>query len=109
MITIAVFYLKGMLLVMPLLPDCLLNKYTGLFCPLCGATRSLDSILCFDVYGSIRYNPLLYFILLLIIFSKYIKQFLRIYSIIFIFFVFVFTIARNLPFKILKFLSDPLN
>lgn len=51
----------------PILP-CYINKLTGLYCPGCGMTRALHSILRLEFYQALRYNglsfimPLLYII-----------------------------------------------
>lgn len=37
---------------------CLFHELTGLYCPGCGITRALVSLLSLDVYQAIRYNAL---------------------------------------------------
>ena len=39
---------------------CVFNEVTGLFCPGCGVTRMLKSMLKLDFYQAFRYNPLLF-------------------------------------------------
>ncbi|MDO5295212.1 MAG: DUF2752 domain-containing protein [bacterium] len=40
-------------------PKCVLYELTGLYCPGCGTTRAVRSLLCGDFYKALRYNPLL--------------------------------------------------
>ena len=47
---------------------CPIHKLTGLYCPGCGLTRMLLSILKLDFYKALRYNPLLFIMLPFIIF-----------------------------------------
>ena len=42
-----------------LFPKCVFYELTGLYCPGCGSTRVLRSLLCGDLSGAWRYNPLL--------------------------------------------------
>ena len=42
---------------------CLFHLLTGLYCPGCGVTRMLQSILKFDFYAAFRYNQLLFIML----------------------------------------------
>lgn len=42
----------------PIFP-CLFNKLTGLYCPGCGMTRALHSLMHFNFYQAIRYNVLI--------------------------------------------------
>jgi hypothetical protein len=39
------------------LGECALVDVCGLYCPACGGTRALASLLRFDVISSIKYNP----------------------------------------------------
>jgi len=43
----------------PLLPPCAIRAATGLYCPGCGGTRALLSMLDHDFRAALRYNPLL--------------------------------------------------
>jgi len=38
---------------------CIIHGLTGLYCPGCGASRALASLLRFDFYQAFRWNPLL--------------------------------------------------
>lgn len=37
-------------------PTCMIHKYTGLYCPACGNTRSVLSLLDGNLFLSLRYN-----------------------------------------------------
>lgn len=39
---------------------CVFHELTGLYCPGCGATRMIVSLLQFDFYQAFRFNPLLF-------------------------------------------------
>ena len=39
---------------------CVFKSITGFYCPGCGVTRMLKSMLVFDFYQAFRYNPLLF-------------------------------------------------
>lgn len=39
---------------------CVFNEITGLYCPGCGLTRMLKSMLKLDFYQAFRYNPLMF-------------------------------------------------
>ena len=41
----------------PILP-CVFNKVTGLYCPGCGMTRAVNSIMNFKFYQALRFNAL---------------------------------------------------
>ena len=83
---------------------CLFHKITNFYCPGCGITRMLYSLIKLDVYQAFRYNPLV-FILLIgyilifiynLIFSKKIKLSKRnIYLLLFI--VILYGVLRNIP------------
>lgn len=88
--------------------DCPIKKTIGLYCPGCGITRMLLSILQLDFYQAFRYNPLLFiclpfFIFFLIegIISKkeplYNKIPTKIWVII-IAILIIYGILRNIPF-----------
>lgn len=42
---------------------CPFHKLTGLYCPGCGITRCILSLLKFEFYASFRYNPLVFILL----------------------------------------------
>lgn len=45
---------------------CWFRKKLGLYCPGCGGTRMVQSILKLDFYQAFRYNPLVFVLLALI-------------------------------------------
>ncbi|MFA8300233.1 MAG: DUF2752 domain-containing protein [Hyphomicrobiales bacterium] len=45
---------------------------TGFYCPGCGSQRAVHALLHFDFYGILRYNPLFYLGILVIMYSLYI-------------------------------------
>lgn len=52
---------------------CLINKITHLYCPGCGVTRMLLSILNLNFYQAFRYNPYLFILLIITIIYQIIK------------------------------------
>lgn len=52
---------------------CLFHKITNLYCPGCGVTRLLFSLLKLDFYQAFRYNPLIFILLILYIIYKLIS------------------------------------
>ncbi len=46
------------------------HKITNLYCPGCGATRMLFSLIRLDFYQAFRYNPLVFILGVLCIFYK---------------------------------------
>ncbi len=62
-----------------LLPGCPLYLLTGIWCPGCGATRSLHSLLTGDVASFFTYNPLFAVALPLVVFllARFIVRLLR--------------------------------
>ena len=48
--------------------ECPIHKLTGLYCPGCGLTRMIKSILLLDFYQAFRYNQLLFISLPFVIF-----------------------------------------
>ena len=42
---------------------CIFNKITGLYCPVCGATRAIYSLLELNFYQALRYNILIVILL----------------------------------------------
>ena len=61
-IIILVLYLLISIVFHPVIP-CVFHEVTGLYCPGCGISRMLISILKFDFYQAFRYNPLLFIML----------------------------------------------
>ena len=59
--------------------DCVVNKFTGLYCAGCGMTRALYSLIQLDFYQAFRYNVLsivlLPIIVLYVLFEIYAKIF----------------------------------
>ncbi len=47
--------------------QCIYKKYFGFYCTGCGFTRMMRSIFRFEFYQAFRYNPLLFFLLILFI------------------------------------------
>ena len=101
-----------------LLPPCIFHETTGLHCPGCGATRSLNSLLHGDLLSALDFNPLfvaiLPFLLLFIVDETYhfvterhlISQRLgpkmawaAVIAIV------LFGILRNLPFEPFRYLA----
>ena len=87
---------------------CIINKITGLYCPGCGITRMLLSILKLDFYQAFRYNPLLFIFLILFIVYQIIKlitiQFfnkdIKLNNYVYIFLLIItigFGVIRNIP------------
>lgn len=64
-ITILIFILIGILFIFKLgikIP-CPFHTITGFYCPGCGITRCIISLLHFDFYRAFRYNPLVFILL----------------------------------------------
>lgn len=52
---------------------CLFHKITNLYCPGCGVTRLLFSLLKLDFYQAFRYNPLIFVLLICYVIYKLIN------------------------------------
>lgn len=52
---------------------CLFHKFTGLYCPGCGITRAIFSLLEFNIVAAIKYNLLLFTVVPILLFYFYIK------------------------------------
>ena len=52
---------------------CVFHEITGFYCPGCGVTRMLFSLLKLDFYQAFRYNPLLFILLILFLMCKIIE------------------------------------
>lgn len=87
---------------------CPIKTITGLYCPGCGITRMLLSIIQLDFYQAFRYNPLLFitlpifiiFFLNTLIIKKeplYNKISNKVWTIVIIIFI-AYGILRNIPF-----------
>lgn len=86
---------------------CIFNKITGLYCPGCGITRMIISLLKGDIYQAFRYNPLIFIevpiIVILLIFeklfknNKYIKKVINTIFIILLIITITFGVLRNIP------------
>lgn len=87
--------------------DCPFHKLTGLYCPGCGITRLIFSLIKFDFYQAFRYNPLVFIMMItffiyeiLNIFIKKDIMLLKIkkeYALILLIIVLLFGILRNIP------------
>ena len=89
---------------------CIFHEITGLYCPGCGITRMIISILNLDFYQAFRYNPLVFILspLLILIVSNEIycylfdkdnkldKKFSKLLIFLVILFL-VFGVLRNIP------------
>ncbi|QJD88444.1 DUF2752 domain-containing protein [Cohnella herbarum] len=81
---------------------CPFRELTGLYCPGCGATRAILSLLDLDVHQAYRYNPLIF--ILLPLFALYFiahKKRLRIMSngvmAVMLILTLAFGLLRNIP------------
>lgn len=86
---------------------CFFHKVTGLYCPGCGITRMILSLVKGDYYQAFRYNPLLFLLLPLFLFlilnyflgyrllKKEMQE--KIYIFIIILLI-LFGVLRNIPF-----------
>ncbi len=84
--------------------ECPFHFITGFYCPGCGITRMLFSLLRLDIYQAFRYNPMVFILLVLYIIYYIIKNILKIkivipnyvyYSIIGL--LIVYAVLRNIP------------
>lgn len=83
---------------------CLFNKITHLYCPGCGITRMLFSLIKLDFYQAFRYNPLIFILLIFslliiaynLIFHKKIK-FSQNFNYILLAIIVLYGIIRNVP------------
>lgn len=108
-VALLILYLlkDGLFSLLSLLPSCFLYSHFKLYCPACGNTRSLSSLLQGNLLTALSYN-IVPFLVLLIVFAGYIE--LATYSfgthrrilprrlsvyIILIIFVFLYLLLRN--------------
>lgn len=52
---------------------CLFRKITGYYCPGCGITRLLFSLIKLEIYQAFRFNPLVFLFIILFLVCKIIK------------------------------------
>lgn len=83
---------------------CIFHKLTNLYCPGCGITRMIEALINLNVYQAIRYNPLVFILLILgviyIIVCIFKKSFIKISAnklIMLVGVIFLFWILRNIP------------
>lgn len=76
---------------------CIFHDLTGFYCPGCGITRMLFSILKLDFYQAFRYNPLVFILLIGSIICKLFKIKLPKYtSYVLLVIVIIYGILRNI-------------
>ncbi len=92
---------------------CVFHELTGLYCPGCGITRLLFSLLELNFYQAFRSNPLVFILLMLSILYLILKLILKRFNInltipnyiyyFLLIIVIIFGILRNIPgFEFLK-------
>lgn len=87
--------------------SCFIKKIFGFYCPGCGITRMLYSIITFDFYQAFRYNPLLFIMLpfgMLLYFDYLIRKDHSLYKkipnvvwYIIVIILIIYGILRNIP------------
>lgn len=87
---------------------CLFYEITGYYCPGCGITRLLFSLLKLDFYQAFRYNPLIFILIIITVIYWLVKFILKkfmnisieipnyVYYILLVI-VIIFGILRNIP------------
>lgn len=87
---------------------CLFYEITGYYCPGCGITRVLFSLLKLDFYQAFRYNPLIFILIIITVIYWLVKFILKkfmnisieipnyVYYILLVI-VIIFGILRNIP------------
>ncbi|MNI62774.1 hypothetical protein D3C73_1181070 [compost metagenome] len=81
---------------------CVFHELTGLYCPGCGITRALLSLLTLDVYQGFRYNPLVFVILPLYITytmatKNQMRRISKVIMTVMLIVTLVFGLLRNIP------------
>ena len=81
------------------LPKCMFHRWTGLYCPGCGATRALSALLHGDLKASLHNNLLLVpgCAMLAVLIVKPGISLKRPVAVAIVITVFAFTILRNIP------------
>lgn len=81
-------------------PKCILNYYTGYYCPGCGNTRALSALLHGDLPGSLKKNilfiPTVAAVVLTLVYPKIAYNRVFTWSLVIIYILFF--ILRNLPY-----------
>lgn len=83
---------------------CPIYKFTHFYCPGCGITRMLFSLIQLDFYQSFRYNPLVFILLVIYLISKLVEVILKrkiilkpYVTYILLVIVIIYGIIRNIP------------
>lgn len=87
---------------------CVFYEITGLYCPGCGITRSILSLIDGDIYQAFRYNPIIFIDIPLIIITsiidfiykdnKKVKKVTNAIYIMLLIITLVFGVLRNIPY-----------
>lgn len=88
--------------------ECFLYKHFGIYCPGCGGTRMVKSLLKLDFYQAFRYNPFIFSVLVLGVILIFINIILKLKGkklivpkerdlIIFSALILVYFLLRNIP------------
>ena len=83
---------------------CLFHALTGYYCPGCGVTRMIFSIITLDFYQAFRYNPAVFLLLIASIIYHLIRFVLKkdwkipnvVYYVLIVLFL-IFGVLRNIP------------
>ncbi|MEK4285959.1 MULTISPECIES: DUF2752 domain-containing protein [Paenibacillus] len=99
---VGVVYLKAWIPLTKISIPCPFHEWTGLYCPGCGVTRVILSLLKFDVIQAFRFNPLLFilaplYMLYWITNKKQIRPLSQAIMTIMLILTVTFGILRNLP------------
>lgn len=87
---------------------CVFYEITGLYCPGCGITRSILSLIDGDIYQAFRYNPIIFIDIPLIMITsiidfiykdnKKVKKVTNAIYIMLLIITLVFGVLRNIPY-----------